>query len=84
MNLQQVAMTTFVLLQATWPVENSRQLVERLEPLHVIVHRHYPRDAYYLFSAREALTLFVQASNGLFVHEVLRLNERSTTPAVGG
>jgi hypothetical protein len=57
MNLQQVAMTSFVLLQATWPVENSRQLIERLKPSHVIVHRYDPQDAYYLFSFQEVPTL---------------------------
>src|SRR5258708_11623219 len=84
MNLQQVAMTTFVLLQATWSVENSRQLIERLNPSHVIVQHQDPRNAYYLLSAQEAYTLFTQASNRSSVREALRLNERSATPAVEG
>jgi len=84
MNIQQVAMTTFVLLQATWLVGNGRQLTERLKPSHVIVHGHYPQDAYYLFSAQEALTLFAQASNGISIHEAVRLDERSKTPTVEG
>jgi len=84
MSLQQVAMTTFVLLQATWSVENSRQLIERLKPSHVIVQSHDPRDVYYLLSAQEAFTLFTQASNRSSVREALRLNERSATPAVEG
>ena len=82
MDLRQVAMTTFVLLQATWPVENGRQLIERLRPSHVIVHLHDPQDAYYSFSAQEALTFFAHASTELFVHKALRLDERSTTPTV--
>jgi hypothetical protein len=84
MNLQQIAMTTFVLLQATWPVENSRQLIERLKPSHVVVHRHDPQDTYYLFSSQEALALFAHASHVLFVQEAVHLNERSATPTVEG
>src|SRR5436853_574718 len=82
MNLQKVAMTTFVLIQATWPAANGRQLTERLKPSHVIVHDHDPQNVYYLFSAQEALTLFAHTSNGLSIHEALRLDERSTTPTV--
>ena len=62
MNLQQVAMTSFVLLQATWLVERSHQLIERLKPSHVIVHRYDPQDVYYLFSAQEVLTSFAAIS----------------------
>src|SRR2546421_10350770 len=84
MNLQQVAMTTFVLLQATWPVEDGRQLTERLKPSHVIVHDHDPQDAYYLFSAQEALTQFAHVANGLSIHEAAHLDERTAAPAVEG
>lgn len=82
MNLRQMAMTTFVLLQATWPVEKSYHLIELLGPSHVIAHGYDPQDAYYLFSAQEALTLFTHASTGLFVRKALCLDERSATPAV--
>jgi hypothetical protein len=84
MNLQQVAMTNFVLLRATWPVEQSRQLIERLQPSHVIVHHHDLRDAHYLFSAQEALTLLAQAPSVPSVYEALHLNERGTTPVAEG
>jgi hypothetical protein len=82
MNIQQVAMTTFVLLQATWTVENGRRLTERLKPSHVIVHGRDPQDVYYLFSAQEALTLFAHTSNGLSIREAVRLDERCMTPTV--
>jgi CHAT domain len=82
MNLQQVAMTTFVLLQATWPIEKSRQLIERLKPSHVIVRSHIPQDAYFLFSAQEVFSLFSRASDSSFVREALRLEERGATPGV--
>ncbi len=82
MNLQQVTMTSFVLLQATWPVEKSRQLIERLKPSHVIVQRHDPQDAYYLFSVQEVLSLLARASDSSFVLEALRLQEHGVTPGV--
>ena len=63
MDLQQVAMTEFVLLQASWPVEKSRQLVEQLKPSHVIVHRREARNEYYLLTAEEALNLLKNATN---------------------
>ena len=84
MDLRQMAMTTFVLLQATWSVENSRQLIEQLQPSHVIVRRYDSQDAYYLFSVPEALILFTQASTGLSIREALRLDEQSVTPVVEG
>ena len=77
-------MTSFVLLQATWLVEKSYQLIERLKPSHVIVHRYDPQDVYYLFSVQEVLTLFAAISNALSVQEALHLNEHSTTPSVEG
>ena len=43
MNIRHVAMNEFVLLQAPWSVKQSRQLIERLQPSHVIVHHHHPR-----------------------------------------
>src|ERR1700730_17101068 len=79
MKLRQITMTTFVLLQATWLGKNSCQLIERLKPSHVIVQSHDPQDAYYLFSAQEALILFSYDSGLSSVRELLRLSERSTT-----
>jgi len=84
MNLQQIAMTTFVLLQATWSVENGRQLTEQLKPSHVIVHGRDPLGEYYLFSAHEALTLFAHAPAELSIREAVHLDERSMTPTIEG
>jgi hypothetical protein len=36
MYLREVAMDTFVLLQASWPVNKASQLVRLLKPTHVI------------------------------------------------
>jgi hypothetical protein len=84
MNLQQVAMTSFVLLQARWSVENSRQLIEQLQPSHVIVQCPTPQAEYYLFSAQEVLVLFARSSNSSFVLEALHLEEHNATPGVEG
>jgi len=84
MDLRQVATTTFVLLQATWSVEKSYHLVEQLGPSHVIVHSYNLQDAYYLFSAQEALALLERALNVPSVDEAFRLEERMTTPALAG
>src|SRR6266568_6686754 len=81
MNLQQVAMTTFVLLQAAWSIENSRKLIEQLQPSHVIVHRHSPKDAFYLLTADESLDLFASTSSARAVCEALDLHEYTPTPA---
>ncbi len=81
MDLQQVVMTTFVLLQATWPVEQSAHLVEQLQPSHVIVHHRDQHDAYYLFPAQEALALLTHASNVPSLQEALHVQERMATPA---
>jgi len=84
MNLQQVAMTTFVLLQATWSGENSRQLIERLQPSHVIVHRREPQEAYYLFATQEATGLLAQALSMSSVEHAFRLDEQIPTPTLVG
>src|SRR5947209_16060355 len=84
MDLRQVAMTTFVLLQATWPVERSYHLIEQLGPSHVIVHSYDPQDAYYLFSTQEVLTFLERALNVPSLGEALHLEERKMTPALEG
>src|SRR5438876_10069823 len=84
MDLQQVAMTEFVLLQASWPVEKSRQLIERLNPSHVIVHRSEAHNDYYLLTVEEALNLLTNANNASSVAEALHLEERPAVPALEG
>jgi len=84
MDLQEVAMTEFVSLQPNWPVERSRQLIERLKPSHVIVHRSEAHNDYYLLTAEEALNILANANNASSVSEALHLAERSATPALEG
>jgi CHAT domain len=84
MNLQQVVMTNFVLLQATCSGENSRQLIGRLQPSHVIVSRRGLQEDYYLFSVQEATNLLAQALRSSSVEHALRLDEQMPTPTLGG
>ena len=52
MEMQKVALSSFVVLEASWPVDQSHQLISELQPTHVIVHRaEPPQDYYYLFQA---------------------------------
>src|SRR5260370_9477354 len=81
MEVRQLTMTTFVLVQATWPVEKSSHLIERLKPSHVIVHHRNSQDVYYLFSAQEVLGLLTSSLHTSSVYEALHLSERSVTPA---
>jgi hypothetical protein len=80
MDLQQVALTTFVLLESTWAVAKGRELVEALNPTHVIVHRHDPRQYYYLYSREEALGRLNVTINTSSIHEAFNLHEFDATP----
>ena len=55
MYLHEVASDSYVLLQANWTVSKARDLIEHLNPTHVIVHRAEPTDFYYLYSKLEAI-----------------------------
>jgi hypothetical protein len=63
MNLTQQLQTTFVLLEADWPADQSRKLVRDFPEraaTHVIVHQGDPgagAETYYLFTRKQALDL---------------------------
>ena len=82
MYLREVAMDTFVLLQAPWPVKKARQLVKLLNPTHVIVHRRDPRDYYYLYNVAEAIPHLAGASDEMSIHEAFKLHEYQATPTL--
>jgi len=84
MNLQQVAMTTFVLLRATWSAENSRELLERLQPSHVIIHCPEPQEVYYLLTTQEAMSLLAQARRLSSVEHALCLDKQVPVPTLVG
>jgi len=78
--LHEVAGDNFVLLQAGWPVERARRLIERLAPTHVIVHRTEPEDYYYLYTASEALDRLASAYDDASIFDAFNLHEHDATP----
>ena len=82
MYLHQIAMDTFVLLQADWPAGKAQQLIQRLEPTHVIVQRLDPADEYYLFTRRAALALLDRAGDMTSVEDAFNLYRSAATPAL--
>ena len=82
LELEQVAETTFVLLQAEWPVSKGHELVEALKPTHVIVHRIDPQEYYYLYSSQEALDRMNHVADALPIYEAFNLHETDATPLV--
>jgi hypothetical protein len=79
-DLQQVANTSFVLVQADWPVDKGRRLIEKLGPSHIIVHRKAHEDLYYLYTASEALYRLDQAPGAVPIGRALDLHESDATP----
>jgi hypothetical protein len=83
MNLTQQFKTTFILLEADWPAEQSRKLVRDLPETavtHVIVHQGDPgagAEAYYLFTRKQAID---QLSLADTVGAALDLPNKNPTP----
>jgi hypothetical protein len=84
MYLHEVCSDSFVLLQADWSVARAYQLIERLNPTHVIVHRTEPEDYYYLYAKSEALDLLMRVGHATPVSVALDLHEYTSTPAFDG
>ncbi|MBN1349659.1 CHAT domain-containing protein [candidate division KSB1 bacterium] len=83
MYMQDIAHDTFVIIQSDWHVAKARQLIEKLAPTHVIVHRiEQETDYYYLYSRIEALIILGRASNDQTVleAEAFNLHEYTATP----
>ena len=51
MELAKVALTSFVLIDADWPGERARRLIELLGPSHVIIRRSGPPEEHYLLTS---------------------------------
>src|SRR5437660_1458307 len=82
MDLQPVVMTTFILLEAEWPVLRGRELVDALQPTHVIVHRSDPQEEYFLYTSQEALDWLEHAAPALSIQVAFDLNHALATPRV--
>jgi hypothetical protein len=79
MDVEQIASTDFVLLQAGWLVEKGRQLIEASQPLRVIVHRRDPQEYYYLFPAEETVNRLARVPNTWSIDQALDLHEYTAT-----
>jgi hypothetical protein len=84
MNLLDVAQQTFVLLPATWTVEQARVFMEDLEFSHVIVQRDEPEELFYLFDAGRAMRVLKSAPADQPLVVAFDLHESSATPALDG
>ncbi len=82
MYLHEIASENFVIVQAGWTAGQARQLIERLRPGHVIVHRAEAPEAYYLFTRREAMQSLAGAAEAQAVREVLSVQDREPTAAL--
>ncbi len=83
-DLQDITLTNFVLLQAEWPATKGYEFVEALKTPHVIVHRSDPDDYYYLFSRQEVLHLLSQSPGASSIRTALDLHESGATPVLEG
>lgn len=82
MDLEPIVMTTFILLEAEWPVARGRELVDALQPTHVIVHRSDPQEDYYLYTSQEALELLEHAALAISIQVAFDLSHALATPWV--
>ena len=81
MYVGEYAMDTFVLVKAGWAVSRAREVVERLSPTHVIVHRVEP-TYYYLYTEAEALHCLSLYPPDASVFTAFDLHENQATPAL--
>src|SRR5438067_5436046 len=82
MDLQAVVMTTFVLLEAEWPIARGRELVDVLKPTHVIVHRGETQEYYYLYTSQEALDRLERMTPALSIQVAFDLYNALAAPLV--
>lgn len=82
MELRDVALTEFVVFQALWSVEKSRQLLEHIKASHVIVHHDDPQDVYFLLDTAKVIALLAPASNVSSLYEALHLDKHPATPVL--
>jgi hypothetical protein len=71
---------SFVFVEAHWKVGKVRQIVERLQPSHVIVGHAGPKNTYYLFRASALLDYLAPADDQAPAQRVLDLDQRTATP----
>jgi len=82
MYLHEVASDSYVLLQAKWAVGKARELIGRLDPTHVIVHRSEPTDFYYLYTKSEAIGRLANHDAQASLFDAFGLHEYTATPTM--
>ena len=72
--------TSFLLVEADWPVARARRLAEALAPQWIVIHRVYKgEDLYYTFARDEAIPM-LSALADLSVREAFSLHETDAGP----
>lgn len=71
MELREITMTNFVLLQDTWTSVNCLELLKLLQPSRVIISKEGMPDQYYLTKASDMLQHIINTPDALFLAEVL-------------
>jgi hypothetical protein len=83
MYLHQMATDSFALIQADWTLDKARQLVQALDPTHVIVRRTEDQETYfYLYTKDEALG-FLNNDDRWTVLMAANLHEYTASPTAG-
>ena len=82
MEIQEVALSSFVLVEAPWPPDQSHRLISDLEPTHIIVHHgEPPQDSYYLLQVDESVLGLLEAG-APDLDRALGLGHRDAVPLV--
>ena len=80
MYLHEVASDSYALLHATGAVGQARELIGRLDPTHVIVHRSESTDSYYLYTKSEAIGRLAHHDAQTTLFDAFKLHEATATP----
>ena len=80
MYVHEVTSDSYVSLRATSRVGKARELLERLNPTHLIVHRSEPSDFYYLYTKSEAMAILGNHDAQATLFDALNLHEYTATP----
>lgn len=79
--LREIAYDSFVVLEATWPVDQARQIVSNMNDItHVIVHRmEGGEEYYYLYTRDEAQSRLAGAPDAATILDGFNLHESAAT-----
>src|SRR5438093_10502209 len=72
--------TDFVLVEADWPVDHARDLLDSVESSHVIVFRRRDEQDYWYLFVREEVQRLLTTSQASTVGQALDLHEWRASP----